>query len=308
MRLLVKPKKFPNPRNSRRTPVALALIAVILITPLSGCGGSSVKNLKATCETLREEMTPFENIGLLNRKLYYDGDSVAMLLGEESRSSNKTFIYQSFPFMKSYTIEGIKSGEYIKGINNFKVQTAIQLFASTPNPIVLTDKEKSSLEVAKDPYKEVIQPKVIRVIGDSYSEDGCVGLDSASDLDYSLLVDGLYQDTLDAAKESVSHLLGILLCERDGKIGSTKCDRTDFKYTFTPSNEPTAEELAILEERRQDAEREALKPSAPTVNTKVTPMQGCTSLGAVIQTEKYGELTCKLLWVNRIRALVWLRS
>lgn len=305
---LVKPKTRTAANNSRRVPMALALIAALLVTTLTACGGASVKNLQETCDTLRSEMIPFDDIGLLDRKLYYDGESVAMLLGNESRSSNKAFIYRSFPFMKGYTIEGIKRGDYKKGINNFKVQTAIQLFASTANPIVLTEKEKGALEAAKDPYKEVIEPKVIRVIGESYSEDGCVGLDTKNNVDFTKLVDGLYEETQNAAKESVSHLLGILLCERDGKIGDKKCDTKDFKDTYVPSNKPTAEELAILEERRQTAEREALNPSTPTVNSNVTPMQGCSSLGAVVQTENYGELTCKLLWVNRIKALVWMRS
>ena len=288
--------------------LTLAIVLVLSISTLSACGGASVKNLEATCDTLRKEMAPFQNIGLLHRKLYYDGDSVAMLLGDATRSDNKNFIYQSFPFMKSYTIESIKSGDWKKGAQNYQVQTAIHLFASTPNPIVLSDKEKASLEASKHPYTEVIEPKVYQVIGEPYSNDGCIGVDEAKKVHYSQQVEGLYKDTQDAAKESVSHLLGILLCERDGQIQGKKCDKKDFKDTYVPSNKPTAEELAILEERRQNAEKEALNPTTPTVISHVTPMQGCVSLGAVVQTENYGELTCKLLSINGIRALVWMRS
>lgn len=288
--------------------LSFTLLTSLSISTLTACGGESVENLAATCESLRTQMKPFEDIGLLDRKLYYDGDSVATLLGAASRASNKDFIYQSFPFMKDYTIEDIQSSAHKKGLNNFQVQTALQLFAATPNPIVLTEDEKSAIEASKNPYEEIIEPKVLAIIGEPYSDEGCVGLDSANDVDFSFLVDELYDDTQKAAEESVKHLYGILLCERDGKIWGEKCDAEDFEYEFTPSNEPTEEELEILEERRQTAEREAQNPSGPTLNTTITPLQLCGSLGAVVQTENYGELTCKFVWVNKVRALVWMRS
>jgi hypothetical protein len=149
---------------------------------------------------------------------------------------------------------------------------------------------------------------VLRVIGENYSDDGCVGLDRANDVDYDFLVNELYTDTQNAAEESVDQLLGILLCERDGKVEDTECEAEDFEFTFsTTPSEPTPEELEILEERRQDAERESQNPSTPSYSS-ATPFQLCGSLGAVVQTENYGELTCKYALVNRIRALVWMRS
>ena len=68
----------------------------------------------------------------------------------------------------------------------------------------------------------------------------------------------------------------------------------------------TDEERAILEERGLAAESESQAPSSEYSN--VTPMQGCTSLGQVVQTQSYGQLTCKLILLNRIKALVWMRS
>jgi hypothetical protein len=92
--------------------------------------------------------------------------------------------------------------------------------------------------------------------------------------------------------------------------GWEKCAGSDFTFssTATTSTEPTPEEIAILEERRQDAEREAQNPPSSSTNSNVKPLQGCSSLGSVVQTESYGELTCKLVLMNRIRALVWMRS
>ena len=294
-------------RNSRT--LKFIFISALSISTLTACGGPSVENLEATCETLRTQMKPYETIAMLERDLYYDGDSVAMLLGAETRADNKRFIYESFPFMKEYTIEGLQSGEYEKGLKNYQVQAAIQLFASTPNPIVLTDEEKVALEASSDPYTEIIEPKVIRVMGEPYSDDGCDGLDRANDVDYELLIDNLYEDTQSAVEDSVGHLLGILLCERDGKIDDEKCDTEDFEYTYTDPSllPPSDEELEILAERQQDAERESQNPTTPTYSN-ASPFQLCGSLGAVVQTESYGELTCRFALLNRVRALVWMRS
>ena len=294
-------------RNSRT--LKFIFISALSISTLTACGGPSVENLEATCETLRTQMKPYETIAMLERDLYYDGDSVAMLLGTETRADNKRFIYESFPFMKEYTIEGLQIGEYEKGLKNYQVQAAIQLFASTPNPIVLTDEEKVALEASGDPYTEIIEPKVIRVMGEPYSDDGCDGLDRANDVDYELLIDNLYEDTQSAVEDSVGHLLGILLCERDGKIDEEKCDTEDFEYTYTDPSllPPSDEELEILAERQQDAERESQNPTTPTYSN-ASPFQLCGSLGAVVQTESYGELTCRFALLNRVRALVWMRS
>ena len=294
-------------KNSRL--LNFALLGALSLSTLTACGGPSVENLEATCETLRTQMKPFETIAMIERDLYYDGDSVAMLLGTETRAENKRFIYQSFPFMKEYTIEGLQNGEYEKGLKNYQVQAAIQLFASTPNPIVLTDEEKVAIEASSDPYTEIIEPKVIRVMGEPYSDDGCDGLDRTNDVEYELLIDKLYEDTQSAVEDSVGHLLGILLCERDGKIDEEKCDTEDFEMPYTDPSllPPSPEELEILEERRQDAERESQNPSTPSYSN-ASPFQLCSSLGAVVQTESYGQLTCTYARVNRIRALVWMRS
>ena len=170
------------------------------------------------------------------------------------------------------------------------------------------------MKTSDDPYTEIVEPKVIRVIGDAYSDEGCAGLDTANGLDDDFLADerrtvpALYENMQEAAEDSVDHLLGILLCERDGKVEDRECEAEDFEFTYsTTPSEPTPEELEILEERRQDAERDAQNPSTPSYSS-ASPLQLCGSLGAVVQTESYGELTCKYVWVNRVRALVWMRS
>lgn len=248
--------------------------------------------------------------------LYYDGDAVARLLGDQTRQSNKDFIYQNFPFMKNYSIEDMQSGKYEKGINDSQIQAAIHVFASTPNPIVLTDEEIEQIEASSDPYADVVEAKVIRILGNPYSDEGCAGLDAANGVEDDFLgdeirtVEALYENMLEAAGDSTGHLLGILLCERDGKIDGEKCDTKDFEIDWSTSgpSQPTEEELEILAEREAQAERDAQAPSNSGVTSNVTPGQICTSLGAMVETENYGSLTCKFVWVGKIRALMWMRS
>jgi hypothetical protein len=109
--------------------------------------------------------------------------------------------------------------------------------------------------------------------------------------------------------------IGVWGCETFGAgfveygKGWASCANADFEdtYVYTPSTEPTQEELEILAEREADAEREAQNPSGSSGYSNVTPLQLCGSLGAVVQTENYGQLTCKYVFINRVRALAWMR-
>ena len=78
--------------------------------------------------------------------------------------------------------------------------------------------------------------------------------------------------------------------------------------TYVPSDEPTEEEKEILAEREADAEREAQNPSSSVQTSNVTPGQICSDIGQMVETKNYGSLTCKIVFLNRIKALVWMRS
>ena len=291
--------------------IAYFTIMVVLSSfVLVGCGEKQIENLALVCEQLRAELKPLENISLLDRKLYYDEEAAASLLGDQSRTENKRFIYEQFPFMKTYTIEGIQSGEYDKGLKDYKVQAALHFFSKTSNPIPLElDEEELISKTPEEGFTNVMEPKVLKIIGESYSDKGCVGLDYKNDVDYSETVDGLFADGLQAASESKNHLLGILLCERDGKIEDTPCDKFDYvESDYTPSTEPSDEELAILAEREEAAEREAESPSDSVETSNAKPFQVCGALGKLVQTESYGELQCRVIWTNRVKALIWMRT
>jgi hypothetical protein len=110
--------------------------------------------------------------------------------------------------------------------------------------------------------------------------------------------------------------IGIWGCETYGVgfaeyvEGWAKCAKSDYvdHNVYTPSDVMTDEERAILEERGQAAESESQNSSGSGATSNASPMQVCSSLGQVVQTESYGQLTCKLIWLNRVRALVWMRS
>jgi len=227
-----------HPLNKLR----LFALAAICSLALSGCSllpsNAPIEDLEGTCQILRESMAPLDDIELLEKKLYYDGDSVAMLLGDETRASNKAFIYSTFPFMQDYSIEGLSAGDYDSGPNDFRVMVAEQFLALTPNPLALPEDELSAMEVsAETAYVDVVEPKVLRIMGDDLGEIGCSSLDSASEAEYGTWVYQMYEDVLTAAEESKTHLLGILLCERDGEIDGVACDKVDFDGGSTSISE-----------------------------------------------------------------------
>ena len=46
----------------------------------------------------------------------------------------------------------------------------------------------------------------------------------------------------------------------------------------------------------------------PTTTSNAKPFQFCGALGKLVQTESYGELQCRAIWTNRVKALIWMRT
>ena len=46
----------------------------------------------------------------------------------------------------------------------------------------------------------------------------------------------------------------------------------------------------------------------PTKTSNAKPFQICGALGKLVQTESYGELQCRAIWTNRVKALIWMRT
>ena len=76
---------------------------------------------------------------------------------------------------------------------------------------------------------------------------------------------------------------------------------------YTTSDVKTPEELQILEERERRAENEKKEESSSGEEKGVRPLQVCYTAFVVVPTEKYGDLTCRPVMVNKIRTLMWMK-
>lgn len=256
---------------------------------------------------------------------FWSGNSYLVTnAGQASRESAGNFIKGKFPWIYSAT------ENYFKNMSrdDFLVESPRLWrfdYESTVNQDFFrmlaagTDFEitKDSLEKLKDEFYTIEVNEVFALYAPSDRFQNC---DEALDLKDEESFDSLSNDYgLSSKAANVTTVLevsiGLWGCETFG-VGYTEygkrwdnCAKND--YVSDPSDypttyEPTPEELEILEERRQDAERESQNPS-PSYSS-ASPFQLCSSVGAVVQTESYGELTCKYAILNRVRALVWMRS
>ena len=246
--------------------------------------------------------------------------------GESSRDVASSSIKQNFPWIKVIVddfFQGISKEDFLKKdpsdfIDGDLYDSTIKAFFIQMAKGSNFDLTKTVLKYSSEDYSYPEIDKVFAKFSPSDRFKNCdeaIGLDEASSMeitwdDYNLQGSNgvsLY----DVLKVSTAlwgcNKLGVGFADY-GK-GWQRCAGSDFdssKYATLGSNVVTDEERAILEERGLAAEREAQTPSSEYSN--VTPMQGCTSLGQVVQTQSYGQLTCKLILLNRIKALVWMRS
>jgi hypothetical protein len=246
--------------------------------------------------------------------------------GESSRDVASSSIKQNFPWIKVIVddfFQGISKEDFLKKdpsdfIDGDLYDSTIKAFFIQMAKGLNFDLTKTVLKYSSEDYSYPEIDKVFAKFSPSDRFKNCdeaIGLDEASSMeitwdDYNLQGSNgvsLY----DVLKVSTAlwgcNKLGVGFADY-GK-GWQRCAGSDFdssKYATLGSNVVTDEERAILEERGLAAEREAQTPSSEYSN--VTPMQGCTSLGQVVQTQSYGQLTCKLVLMNRIKALVWMRS
>lgn len=246
--------------------------------------------------------------------------------GESSRDVASSSIKQNFPWIKVIVddfFQGISKEDFLKKdpsdfIDGDLYDSTIKAFFIQMAKGSNFDLTKTVLKYSSEDYSYPEIDKVFAKFSPSDRFKNCdeaIGLDEASSMeitwdDYNLQGSNgvsLY----DVIKVSTAlwgcNKFGVGFADY-GK-GWQRCAGSDFdssKYATLGSNVVTDEERAILEERGLAAEREAQTPSSEYSN--VTPMQGCTSLGQVVQTQSFGQLTCKLILLNRIKALVWMRS
>ena len=250
--------------------------------------------------------------------------------GNSSRAVVDAAIKKQFPWLKTLVdsyLQGLSRKDFMKeesadlrdGTLEYLAIEAFFTQMSEGSSFTLT---KKILKLDNPSWKNISEPGINEVFQQFSPSDRFKDCDAALGLDEELSMAGNW-DEFNLTGDTGVHLQSVLDvyielwgCKRYGagfvdvsygNDGLRKCAGKDFRdtYTYTPSTELTDEEREILAEREATTQREA---ESPSLNTSITPLQLCGSLGAVVQTENYGELTCKFVWVNRVRALVWMRS
>ena len=245
--------------------------------------------------------------------------------GQASREAASKFIKAKFPWIYSATENYFKNMSRAKFLEDspkfwtFDYESAVneeffRMLAAGTNFEITSD----SLEKLQDEFYSIEVDQVFALYAPS---DRFMNCDEALGLKDEESFDSLSNDYgLSSKAVNVRTVLevsiGLWGCETLGVgyieygIGWEKCAKNDYvsdPSDFPTTYEPTPEELEILEERREEAERESQNPSTPSYSN-ASPLQLCSSAGAVVQTESYGQLTCGFMWVNRVRTLVWMRS
>jgi hypothetical protein len=257
---------------------------------------------------------------------FSSGSSAIMTYGETSRDVTSAAIKRQFPWIKQLVddyFQNITRKKFLEKdpsdfIDGELEELAIKAFYLEMAKGSNFDLTKRVLKKSSDDYSYPAISAVFAKYSPSDRFENCdeaIGLKEETSMKKSWNEYNLRGDSGVSLFTVLDVSIGLWGCNKfgDGFIdygkGWRRCAGSDFdmsKYATTGPSVMTDEERAILEERARDAEREAQAPSSEYSNA--TPMQGCTSLGQVVQTQSYGQLTCKLVLMNRIKALVWMRS
>ena len=320
--------------------LSFILLSVLSISTLTACGliplSAAEQNYVDDCKKVQANFNDYIKI----QDEIYNGDRdepryewtvwsggsyLVTNAGQASRETASNFIKAKFPWIYSVTENYFKNMSRAKFLEDspkfwtFDYESAVneeffRMLAAGTNFEITSD----SLEKLQDEFYSIEVDQVFALYAPS---DRFMNCDEALGLKDEESFDSLSNDYgLSSKAVNVRTVLevsiGLWGCENLGVgyieygIGWEKCAKTDYvsdPSDFPTTYEPPPEELEILEERREEAERESQNPSTPSYSN-ASPLQLCSSAGAVVQTESYGQLTCGFMWVNRVRTLVWMRS
>jgi hypothetical protein len=319
----------------------ISTVLIITLFLLTGCGllplSAAEKSYVDDCKKVQLNLDKYMKLQDEFYNAKYDDSSfewqfwpdsyVVSNAGEESRVSASRSVKSRFPWVYSLAqnhLQGKSKKEFLaqdvsswsRGALEEKLfQGYFQLLATGSSFKITTD----TLKKVDGDFYELDFNNVFGTFAPSERFKNCddaLGLkdeDSFDSLSYDY---GLYGSNGVDLRTVLDVSIGIWGCETFGAgyveygKGWANCANADFEdtYVYTPSTELTEEEKAILAEREADADREARNPSSSGQNSNVRPGQICNNFGAIVQTENYGSLTCKLVWLNRVKAFVWMRS
>jgi hypothetical protein len=257
-------------------------------------------------------------------KFWPGGSYLVTNAGQASRDTASSFIKTKFPWIYSATENHFKDFSKAKFLEDspkmwsFDYEASLnqeffRILAEGTNFEITSD----SLEKLQDEFYSIEVDKVFALYAPSDRFQNCdeaLGLKDEESFDSLSNYYGLSSKAVNVSTV-LEVSIGLWGCETLGVgyieygTGWEKCAKNDYVEDVSDnptSSEPTEEELEILAEREQNAERDSQNPSTPSYSN-VSPLQLCSSAGVVVQTEKYGELTCGFFWVNRVRTLIWMR-
>ena len=299
--------------------IASSSIAIALLGGLlTSCGASEEeKVLKANCDRIFANLKEIGETPASFRNLKYaDDETVPVLLGVESRKDVERKIIAEYPFLDEIIVGREKGKQqydaYYYGVSIFIIPEALK---GTDVEFPYSREEMLDIATQENGWRDVVDPLATKIFGD-YMEltdhQGCAVIDKireeetpdefSSELNTSIAFSRASDNYVGIADT----LQAIRNCEVSGWHVTDKCAKVDYvskPSTYTPSDELTEEEKAILAERERDSQGS----SGSSGYSDVTPWQLCSSPGAVVQTENYGQLTCKYVLINRLRTLAWMR-
>ncbi len=311
------------------------LISSILIGGLLvSCGSSQAEialkqeqlALKANCERILSNLQAINRVPDGNFRTTYVSDALglAVLNGEETQKNIEREILTRFPFLDEAIVGRTRDKQWNLPHYDGVIFLVSQALAGTDIEFPYSSEEMKTIARQENGWSESVSPLADKLFGSNsdsiYDEEeekknhqGC------SLIDLSKQDANMDNQTSVAFDRAYSHLLNferflqaIRNCQVSRWHENEKCPKLDYvsdpsDYT-PPSTDPSDEELAILAEREEAAEREAERPSDSVETSNAKPFQICGALGKLVQTESYGELQCRVIWTNRVKALIWMRT
>lgn len=299
--------------------LASSLVFNFLVGSLLVSCGTSDKDLalKANCERIFTNLKEIStHVEVFPDSKYASDDSVALLLGENSRESAEEKILTKYPFLDEIIV-GKEKGKQQPDLYYYvgSIFLIAESLKGTDIEFPYSREEMFSIATQENGWRDVVNPLATTIFGDYLDPDnnqGCTLVDETREEensdDYlknfntSVEFDRASDDYLNLA----DFLQAIRNCEVSGWHVTNKCAMVDYvsePSAYTTTDELTEEEKAILVQRERDSQGS----TGLIENLNVMPFQLCDNLGLIVQAESYGKLICKYVLINRIRTLAWVR-
>lgn len=271
---------------------------------------ANCKKMYTYLKSVEDSPEVFEN------STYADSDSVALLLGTESRKVMEQKILGIFPFLDEIIVGRGKDKQYIDlyyfSGSIYLIQKALE---GTDIKFPFSDAEMKKMTTTSDNYSDSVAPFAKKIFGDYLelkNHHGCGAVenkDGNSDSDKTTSL--AFHRASDVYLLYASFLQAKRDCDVSGWHQGNKCSKNDYVSkpdNYTPSNELTQEEKDILAEREKSAQNGGGGSSGSSGYSDVSAGQICSTLGAVVNTQNYGKLTCKLVSLRGLEVQMWMRS